>query len=336
MDVRLPADLRSAIDAAADGLGQSALAEDARRLSLGYREGQPSSRFVRKREDALAYALSRMPATYAAVTAVLGRLVDARPDFRPRTLLDVGAGPGTASWAALELWPDIDLAAMIENNRDFIRLARDLGLGAPHVALREAEIRAEDLADLRQVFGAYDLTIVSYALTELELPVAQRLIGELLRSTRGYLVLVEPGTTRDHGRLMALRQAAIAAGASVVAPCLHAEPCPLGGGDWCHFTVRLPRSRAHMRLKAATVPFEDEPYSYLVLAPAGAATQSQGGEVGRVLKPPRLGKAAIVFDVCAADGRQRSVEVPSRDKPAFKAAKKTGWGDVLSPARDID
>jgi ribosomal protein RSM22 (predicted rRNA methylase) len=335
MDVRLPADLRAAIDAEVEGLAQGALAEDARRLSQGYREGQPSSRFVRKREDALAYALSRMPATYAAVTAVLERLLEVRPDFHPRALLDVGAGPGTASWAALEIWPDIAQASMIENNRDFVRLARHLGLIAPHAALREAEIRAEDITDLRQVYGAYDLTIVSYACTELDPASARRLILELLCSTRGCVVVVEPGTSRDHARLMDLRQASLAAGARVVAPCPHQDGCPLTGGDWCHFSVRLPRSRTHMRLKAATVPYEDEPYSYLVLETGVPAALPVEG-AGRVLKPARQAKSGVVFDACLPDGRHGPVAISSRDKVAFKVAKKTGWGDLVSPARGND
>ena len=53
--------------------------------------------------DALAYALARMPATYAAVAAGLNALSEIKPDFAPATLLDVGAGPGTATWAAAEI-----------------------------------------------------------------------------------------------------------------------------------------------------------------------------------------------------------------------------------------
>ena len=43
------------------------------------------------------------------------------------------------------------------------------------------------------------------------------------------------------------------------------------GDDWCHFSQRLPRSRDHMLLKDASVPFEDERYSYVVV------TQAEGG-----------------------------------------------------------
>ena len=42
--------------------------------------------------EALAYAVARMPATYAACAAVFARLAEVVPDFRPTSLLDVGAG----------------------------------------------------------------------------------------------------------------------------------------------------------------------------------------------------------------------------------------------------
>ena len=38
--------------------------------------------------------------------------------------------------------------------------------------------------------------------------------------------------------------------------------------DWCHFTQRLPRSRAHKQIKEADVPFEDEKFSYVALTRA--------------------------------------------------------------------
>ena len=44
----------------------------------------------------------------------------------------------------------------------------------------------------------------------------------------------------------------------------------MAGDDWCHFSQRLARSRDHMLLKDASVPFEDERYSYVVATRAEA------------------------------------------------------------------
>ncbi len=43
-----------------------------------------------------------MPGCYAAVARVLDELRLRLPDFAPRSMLDFGAGPGTAIWAARE------------------------------------------------------------------------------------------------------------------------------------------------------------------------------------------------------------------------------------------
>src|SRR6266446_1240434 len=102
----LPAELKAALDARLQGLSRNAAAERAALISQTYRDGGGSSA-IRSETDAFAYALARMPATYAAVTASLNALREIRPDFAPTSLLDVGAGPGTATWAAAEAFPSL-------------------------------------------------------------------------------------------------------------------------------------------------------------------------------------------------------------------------------------
>src|SRR5258708_17486633 len=97
----LPAELKAALDARLQGLSRNDAAERASLISQTYRDGGGSGA-IRSEADALAYALARMPATYAAVTASLNALREIRPDFTPASLLDIGAGPGTATWAAAE------------------------------------------------------------------------------------------------------------------------------------------------------------------------------------------------------------------------------------------
>ena len=102
----LPAELKSALDARLHGLSRNDAAERAAIISQTYRDGGGSGA-IRSETDALAYALARMPATYAAVTASLNALREITPDFAPKSLLDVGAGPGTASWAAAEAFSSL-------------------------------------------------------------------------------------------------------------------------------------------------------------------------------------------------------------------------------------
>lgn len=327
-DRRLPPPLASAV---AERARPEQLGAAAARLSAGYRANLTSRQAVPDAAGVAAYAASRMPATYAAVMATFDRLAASRPDFAPKTVLDLGAGPGTASWAAAMLWPSVASITMVEASADFRALAKDLsGAGTP--VLEQADIRSGDITQPSGLpDGSFDLAVVAYALTELDLVAAERLVASLI-GRAGRVVIVEPGTPRDHGRLMAVRQAAFAAGARIVAPCPHAGPCPLPSDDWCHTSVRVERSRAHMRLKGGTVPFEDERYAYLVLE-SGASPQAESENGGRILRPPRLSKHEIVFNLCRADGTLGEARVASRNRATFKAASKLDWGDFLSDDR---
>ena len=92
----------AALDARAEGFSRRDLAERLARISERYR-GQGTSEAIADEADALAYALARMPATYAAVARVFWMSSsDRAPGWTPRSILDAGAGPGTATWAARE------------------------------------------------------------------------------------------------------------------------------------------------------------------------------------------------------------------------------------------
>src|SRR6202790_400633 len=109
----LPAELKAALDAKLQGLSRHATAERATLISQTYRDGGGSGT-IRSGTDALAYALARMPATYAAVTAKLNARRDITPLFAPKSLLDVGAGPGTATWAAAEAFSSLQSFALVD------------------------------------------------------------------------------------------------------------------------------------------------------------------------------------------------------------------------------
>jgi hypothetical protein len=66
----LPAELKAALNAKLEGLSRSDAASRAAIISRTYREGGGSGA-IQTNTDALAYALARMPATYAAGVASL-------------------------------------------------------------------------------------------------------------------------------------------------------------------------------------------------------------------------------------------------------------------------
>jgi len=318
----MPPALRAALARELDGVSRRDLAARAARTSEAYRAGRGSAQVIGGAEDALAYALVRLPATYAACAAVFDEARRMAPGFAPRSLLDAGVGPGAASWAAAEAWAGLASAAWLDASAPFLDLAARLARDGPP-ALRSPKAHRADLA-AGGTWPRADLAVASYALAELRPPAQARVVADLWDACTGVLALVEPGTTAGFQRILAAREALIAAGAELLAPCPHANACPLAAPDWCHFSVRLPRSRDHLAVKGAEVPFEDEKFAYLIAARPGIASAARSA---RVLAPPRVSKGETVFKLCGAQGLEART-VRRRDKDAHTTARRLGWGDA--------
>jgi len=316
----LPDRLQAALALLTEGVSRRELAERARAISVGYRSGGTSKPITDSR-DALAYALARMPATYAAVTASLNALREIIPDFAPKNLLDIGAGPGTATWAAAEAFSSLQRFTLVDANSALRALALDLlggSLRLRDMTYQRGEARAA-LADAE----AAELVVASYMIGEIN-DAEQSALTELMwAKTRDTLLIVEPGTPAGYGRIIALREQLIASGAHVAAPCPHDGRCPLTTPDWCHFAQRLPRSRAHKQLKSAELPYEDEKFSYVALTRAPVAQHP-----ARVLAQPVVTKVEVTAKLCTPDGLVIA-KVPRRAKVDYARARRWRWGDAV-------
>lgn len=324
MSPDLPPALRAAADALLQGVARKGVTERAAAISARYRAGGSSAAVIGSPADAAAYVLTRLPATYAAGAHVLAQAAQAAPDLAPKSLLDAGAGPGGAGWAALGAWPSIAQVTRLDSNPAFLDMAERLAAAGP-TPLRDARRLQADLtapADWPQA----DLVIASYALAEISESRQGATVDALWAATLGLLVLIEPGSPAGWTRILAARERLIGAGATLLAPCPHHAACPLAAPDWCHFSQRLPRSRDHRLAKGGEVPFEDEKFIYLAAArpPVTAAARSP-----RVLAPPRAGKPGIDFKLCTPEGAAEARFVARRDKPAHARARRLGWGDLL-------
>jgi ribosomal protein RSM22 (predicted rRNA methylase) len=318
----LPPALVHAIDRELEGVSRRDLATRAAVMSEAYRAGGGSAGVIGDAKDALAYALTRLPATYAAALTALAETQRRAPEFRPLSLLDAGAGPGGASWAAAAVFEGLTRATLVDANAVFLDLAGRLMSEAPP-ALREA---VRQRGDLGGTSPRADLVVASYALAEIPAGRQAAAVGALWAACEGALVLIEPGTSAGYARILAARAALIAEGAQILAPCPHDRACPLVAPDWCHFSVRLPRRKDHRLIKAADAPFEDEKFAYLAAARPGIAA---GPGAARVLAPPRVTKPGIALKVCGPEGLEARL-IAKRDKTAYAAARRLGWGDVIA------
>jgi ribosomal protein RSM22 (predicted rRNA methylase) len=315
----LPAALRAAIQAKLQGVSRADMARRATAISRAYRDAGNSGA-IASRSDALAYALVRMPATYAAVIASLNALIELRPEFAPKSLLDVGAGPATASWAAAEVFSSLHSFVLLDNNAALRAFALDLA--AESARLKAITYLRGDAYGLLANAEPADLVIASYLIGEISEAEQRALAEQLWAKANDTLLVIEPGTPAGYAKILALREQLIACGAHVAAPCPHDGPCPLRSPDWCHFAQRLPRLRAHKQAKGVELPFEDEKFSYVVLRRVPLAQR-----FSRVLSKPAVGKADVTAKLCTADGLEIA-KVPRRDKTAYARARRWRWGDL--------
>lgn len=318
--MELPAALKEALEREAVATPAS-LAQSAQDLSLRYRqrEAQGGS-FLTGGRDAAAYAASRLPATYGAALAALRHGAACLPGFEPRTMLDAGCGPGTALWAAAQLWPGMLAMTALERDADMRTLAARLATHGPTPALRQADILP---ADLRGPWEAphSDLVTACYVINELDSAGADTLTRRLWEHTKGALLIVEPGTKAGFATVLRCRDVLRELGATIAAPCPHADICPLAE-DWCHFSQRVARSRTHRTVKGAALGYEDEKYSYV------CATRQTAAPAIRVLRHPQVRKGHIHLSLCTPEGL-KEVTLSKKDSDAYRRARDLKWGDAF-------
>lgn len=319
----LPLALRSGIESyVLDNSGRE-LPQRTERISENYNLGKPSRGVIADAGDVAAYLAARMPATYAACAAALSALSARAPSFAPLTMLDVGAGPGTASWAAVEHWPMIQSLSLVDENEEMLRAARMLSAGAGSVSLREARIEQAAISPA-VLGGSYDLVVAGYLLAELAPSEIKVMLENLWRAALGALVIVEPGTPEGFERIRRVRELLSDAGAEIAAPCPHGGPCPIRSPDWCHFAQRLARSRDHMHAKGGKLPFEDEKFIYLAVSRGLTLEKPEA----RILDRPRAEKFGLEFKLCGETNLSKRL-VLKRDKPSYRAVAHKKWGDTL-------
>lgn len=322
----LPAAISKAIEQETSRHKLSDLAKAAAELSERYRnQRQTVERFIATDAHRSDYVAVRMPATFAAARAVFAEIRRLAPERPINSLLDLGAGTGAASWAAVEVFDELRRITMVEQDRELVRLGKRLAESSPSVALRDADWQTRDLTACAE-FAGHDLVVCSYSLGEIELRAARRILKAAWRSTHQAVAVIEPGTTKGFETILALRDELIAAGGHVIAPCPHERACPMAAAgkpnaDWRHFTARLERS-SRRRIKGAELGYEDEKYSYIAASKSPVQPAS-----ARIIRHPMRRAGFTQLQLCAEEGLA-DVTVTRKDKEEWKRARKADWGDA--------
>lgn len=305
--MQLPEELQVALDRMLEGSSSSLLKKAREVLTATYHQGGDSSSIFKDPAQRLTYLATRMPATYAAVRKVLAEV-----PFPCTHFLDLGAGPGTASWAAREVFPELTQITCVERSLEAIELGKQLGLqGASWLRHSLTEPFPVPVAEV---------AVLSYVLNELTRP--EDVVKRIWEGPVACLVLIEPGTPKGFQTIRALRQQLIDLGAHLIAPCPHAFVCPIQGNDWCHFSARIERTRMHRLLKGGSLGHEDEKFSYII-----ASKKPAPAFLGRVVRPPQKGSGHVRLALCTDQGALQEKVITRKDKELYRQARDTDWGD---------
>ena len=294
------------------------LARAARELSEAYRgQRTPANQLIATTAHRAAYLTVRLPATYAAIEHSLRRLRECAPDFAPHTLLDLGAGPGTATLAAYETFPSLLSATLIERDRAMVEIGRKL------LALRNIRLLTQDLNSAS--FLPADLVMCAYTLNELSENQVHAVLTRAMTAATQCLLILEPGSPAGFANVLAARKMLIdAPDFAIGAPCPGEMACPLAeAGDWCHFAARVQRTSQHRRLKSATLSYEDEKFCYVIGVRQPLSTYP---ETTRILRRPEKLKGHVKLQLCTIDGLQSAV-ITKKNGEDYKRARNTEWGD---------
>ncbi len=327
-------------------LRPSVVASDVRAVSDLY-NGLPASTVPPDRRLA-AQLLFFLPADLGKVPFCLSELAAAKalPARRVLRLLDLGAGPGTASLgAAIALAGMVDEIQITAVDRD----ARALEVGrALHVELSDddgsspgAGIRravrtvATDLARGRIPDGEFDLVVIQGLLSELpggaREPLVRAAIGAL--APDGAAIVIEPALRTTARALHALRDA-IRAGnvAHVFAPCVRQGPCPAldREDDWCHEDREWDPSPRVVEIgRLAGLRRGGLKFAYVTFVRGGASVADSvpgKGTISRVVSDLMRSKGKSEAFFCNDDGRTRVTVLNRNRSEAFDRLRR---GDLV-------
>jgi SAM-dependent methyltransferase len=254
-----------------------------------------------------AYLLFYWPISYLQARGVLSEL-----PARPRTVLDLGSGPGPMALAALDAGAAEALAA--DRSGRALDAARALATaGRRQLGTRRWDpARGDPVAAVAQG-RRFDAVLLGHVVNELfgaDVDRRARLLEEAaaVLEPGGSLVVVEPALRETSRALLAVRDRLVEAGFTVRAPCLFRGPCPalVRETDWCHAERPIdPPPLVAAIAKEAGLRKEAVKMSYLVLAPRGEAwAPAPPGRVFRIVSEPLPSKGRLRYMACGPEGRK--------------------------------
>ena len=314
----IPYELKKSVDELIEKNKTNRIIENAQTISNKYRDNDgKGKRLLTEQDEAISYAISRMPATYAAVySAVQHTIENYNEDLE--TLFDIGAGTGAATWAINELIP-IKQAKCLERENNMINIGKQL---MNNTELDGVEWKQYDILQ-DEIEEKADIVITSYMINELHENEKENTIQKLWNVTNKLLIIIEPGTPAGFRNILKVRENLLKNGGYIVAPCSHQGKCKIGEDDWCAFYTRVARSAIHRQAKNGELGYEDEKFSYIAFSKEPVEKKGT-----RVLRHPQIYKGYVNVKLCTEDGIQDKV-YSKKDGELYKKIRKLDAGDKI-------
>ncbi|CAG8450110.1 13127_t:CDS:2 [Cetraspora pellucida] len=301
--------------------------------------------------ESLAYVAGYLPITYGPIYNVLYELSTRLPDFSPKNVMDFGTGPGTAIWAAHEIWgSNIGSFFGIDISEAMLRMAENIL--SYNSKIQNIDFKKSITYDPKT---RYDLVISAFTFNELPNDnIRQSILESLWNKTEDTLVLIEKGTPAGFKIIAEARKKILHSatkfqveanlqldkqdndvlstlanyGAHVVAPCPHDGECPLiESRNWCHFSQRINRPSYLMQTKKVVGNnYEDSKYSYVILR-RGPRPRISATETSK--KMEKLTHDNTINTELAKSHIERMIIPKSQGKVPYRDARKAMWGDLF-------
>lgn len=318
--MELPIKLQLAVESQTVLTKHDKLVQDAQSISEKYRtkSGQ-GKRLITTSNEAVAYSVVRMPATYGAVHSALKNTLD-KINCEIKTLTDVGAGTGAATLACDSLL-DLNNIICLERESAMLSLGQMIMCNGSEALSKAKWLQFDIIKDA--ICEKTDMVVSSYMLNELDDNSRIKAIDKLWNASNKLLLIVEPGTPVGFSHLKKAREYLLTKGGHVVAPCTHEDKCKLEEDDWCHFTCRIQRSKLHKKLKDGDSPYEDEKFAYLAVT-----HEKYDNAQTRVLRHPIVEKGRVSLVLCTNKNIEKLV-ISKKDGELYKKARKVQCGEEI-------
>ncbi len=310
----LPVDVQQKVNELFVGLNKEVLTQKREQLTTKYKTNEAVNKSVfDSSQDSAVYAISRMPATYAVVFAVLNDLLKQEKIKEISSVFDIGSGTGAGFFACREIFDDLNIS-LFERDSNMIQIFDKFDTGIKPLRFDFIKDKLDEKADL---------VMSNYVFSELNEEGRRLALEKMLDSSNKYVLLTDTGTPRTYENFMKLKKLVIEKGYKILAPC-ESEKCGLKN-DYCQFYARVERSSLLKLSKSASLSYEDEKYFYLLISKETNAVET---DEKRVIRRPQIKTNFVELRLCTKNGVVDE-KFTKKDKQAFKKASKIKINELM-------